>query len=98
MLIAHGQQEEVDGRSQPGGLVQRIRREGGEGKTLTVQLPDAGLEALGIDVENIDWNDPPEFAVWAGEGLIALDLNEPESRTVTFVDELDEEEDGDRDG
>lgn len=79
MLAAIGSEVEVDGRGDP--LARNIRQEGTGGKTLVLTIPGEALEALLGDRE-IDWSNPPELNVWAGEKLLAFDL--PEERTVSI--------------
>lgn len=71
MVPAIGSEETVDGRSEP--LTRNVKQEGAGGNTLRLVLPDDVLAALGIDPDEIDWNDPPEVTVWAGDRLLAFE-------------------------
>jgi hypothetical protein len=79
MLAAIGSEETVDGRSEP--YARNIRHEGTGGGTLRLVIPPDALSQL-IDPENIDWEDPPEVNVWAGDRLLAFEMADPEERTV----------------
>lgn len=87
MLAAIGSEEPGDGRSDR--FTRNIRHEGAGGGTLRLALPRDALAEL-IDPDTIDWEDPPEVNVWAGDRLLALEVAEPEERTV----EIDREEPG----
>lgn len=54
-------------------LTRSVYREGEDGKTLSVGFPVAALEKLGIDVDQIDWEDPPRFDVYAGPETLAFE-------------------------
>lgn len=70
MVPAIGSEETVDGRRNP--LTRNVKHEG-SGNTLRLVLPGDVLEALGIDPDEIDWDDPPEVTVWAGDQLLAFE-------------------------
>lgn len=53
--------------------------------------PEALKELL--DPETIDWEDPPEVNVWAGDRMLAFELAEREERTVEIAHESGGEED-----
>lgn len=71
LVPAIGSEKTVDGRREP--LTRNIKHEGAGGNTLRLVLPDEVLEALGIDPDEIDWDDPPEVTVWAGDRLLAFE-------------------------
>jgi hypothetical protein len=79
MLAAIGSEETVDGRSER--YARNIRHEGTGGGTLRLVIPHDALSQL-IDPESIDWEDPPEVNVWAGDRLLAFEMADPEERTV----------------
>jgi hypothetical protein len=79
MLAAIGSEETVDGRSEP--YARNIRHEGTGGGTLRLVIPPDALSQL-TDPESIDWEDPPEVNVWAGDRLLAFEMADPEERTV----------------
>ena len=81
MLAAIGSEETVDGRSQP--LARNIRREGRNGETLRLVIPHEALSLL-IDPESIDWENPPEVSVWAGDHMLAFELAKDKERTVNI--------------
>ena len=81
MLAALGSEESVDGRSER--FARNIRQEGRYGETLRLVIPREALEEL-LDPEEINWEDPPEVNVWAGDRLLAFELADPEERTVTI--------------
>jgi hypothetical protein len=81
MLAAIGSEESVDGRSER--YARNIREEGRYGETLRLVIPHEALSEL-LDPESIDWEDPPEVNVWAGDRLLAFELAEPEERTVAI--------------
>lgn len=90
LLPALGSPTSADGRREP--LTRSIQHKGA-GQTLSVAIPPAALEALGIDADDVDWDNPPELTVWAGPQLIALER--PEQRTISVdrdVDESDRDE------
>lgn len=71
MVPAVGSEETVDGRREP--LARNIKKEGEGGSTLRLVLPAEVLQALDIDPDVIDWGDPPELTVWAGDLLLAFE-------------------------
>jgi len=71
MVPAIGSEETVDGRSEP--LARNVKQEGAGGSTLRLVLPDEVLEALGIAPDEIDWDNPSEVTVWAGDQLLAFE-------------------------
>ena len=81
MLPALGEEQEVDGRSER--LTRNIYREGAGESTLRLIIPPSALREI-VDPESIDWEDPPEVNVWAGDRLLAFELAEPEERTVAI--------------
>lgn len=81
MLAAIGSEETGDGRSDR--LTRNIRHEGQDGGTLRVVIPRDALAEL-IDPDSIDWEDPPEVNVWAGDRLLAFEMADPEERTVNI--------------
>ena len=81
MLAALGSEQQADGRSDP--FARNIRHEGAQGKTLRLVIPREALSQL-IDPESIDWDDPPEVNVWAGDRLLAFEMADPEERTIQF--------------
>jgi hypothetical protein len=81
MLAAIGSEETVDGRSER--YARNIRHEGAQGGTLRLVIPHEALSQL-IDPESIDWEDPPEVTVWAGDRLLGFELADPEERTIQF--------------
>jgi len=84
LVPAIGSEETVDGRREP--LARNVKHEGADGSTLRLVLPGDVLDALGIDVEEIDWEDPPEVTVWAGDQLLAF---EPSSEQTLAVERGD---------
>ena len=78
MLAAIGSEETVDGRSER--YARNIRREGAY-DTLRLVIPREALSQL-LDPESIDWQDPPEVNVWAGDRLLAFEMADPQERTV----------------
>ena len=76
-------------------LVRKILNEGVGGSTLRLHIPEEALEAIpGFPpVEEIDWDDPPELSVWAGDRMLAFEL--AESRSVTIDRNAGDEEDQD---
>ena len=78
MLPALGEEQEVDGRSEK--LARNIYREGA-GETFRLIIPPSALRKI-IDPETINWEDPPEVDVWAGDRLLAFEMADPEKRTV----------------
>lgn len=95
MLAALGSEETVDGRREQ--FARPIRREGGNRYTLRLVIPPAALEEL-VDPETIDWDDPPEVEVWAGDRLLAFDLAETEEQTVQIDRDADQEDDAEGSG
>jgi hypothetical protein len=91
MLAAIGSEETGDGRSDR--FTRTIRHEGHGGGTLRLAIPHDALSQL-IDPESIDWEDPPEVNVWAGDRLLAFEMAEPEERTVDIERDAGSEEDG----
>ena len=79
MLAAIGSEETGDGRSER--YTRNIRHEGTQGGTLRLVIPHDALSQL-TDPESIDWDDPPEVNVWAGDRLLAFEMADPEGRTV----------------
>ena len=92
MLAAIGSEQSVDGRSER--YARNIRQEGRYGETLRLVIPREALEEL-IDPDSIDWEDPPEVNVWAGDRLLAFELAKPEERTVEIDRTADEEDETD---
>lgn len=92
MLAAIGSEESVDGRSER--YARNIREEGRYGETLRLVVPHEALAELTAP-ESIDWEDPPEVNVWAGDRLLAFEMAEPEERAVEIDREVGDEEDGD---
>jgi hypothetical protein len=92
MVPALGSEQEADGRSEQ--LTRTIYREGAGEKTLRLIIPREALTEL-LDPESIDWEDPPEVNVWAGDRMLAFDLAEPEERTVTIDSDAGSEEETD---
>lgn len=70
MVPAFGSEETVDGRRNP--LTRNVKHGSGE-TALRLVIPKDVLEALGIDPDEIDWDDPPEVTVWAGDQLLAFE-------------------------
>ena len=89
MLVAIGSEETVDGRSER--YARNIREEGRYGETLRLVIPHEALSEL-LDPETIDWEDPPEVNVWAGDRLLAFEMADPEERTVEVDRDLPEED------
>ena len=89
MLVAIGSEEAVDGRSER--FARTIREDGRYGETLRVVIPHEALSQL-VDPESIDWEDPPEVNVWAGDRLLAFEMADPEERTVEVDRDLPEED------
>ena len=88
MLAALGSEETVDGRSER--FARNIRHEGAQGGTLRLVIPPDALPEL-IDIESIDWENPPEVNAWAGDYLLAFDLADREERTLP-LETLDSQE------
>ena len=63
-----------------GELARNIYREGA-GETFRLIIPPSALREI-IDPESIDWKDPPEVDVWAGDRLLAFEMANLEERTV----------------
>ena len=91
MVPALGSEQEADGRSEQ--LTRTIYREGAGEKTLRLVIPQEALAEL-LDPESIDWEDPPEVNVWAGDRMLAFELAKPEERTVA-IDRSEGSEDAD---
>ena len=90
MVPAIGVEERIDGRTDP--LASSIRFEG-DGSVMMLTVPQDVLEALEIDSDEINWDNPPELNVWAGDQLLAFER--PDERTLHIDrDELDDENDG----
>ena len=87
MVPAIAMEERIDGRTDP--LTCSIHHEGA-GNTMSVSLPSDVLEALGIDSDEINWDNPPELNVWAGDQLLAFER--PDERTVQVDRGNDSEE------
>ena len=81
MLAAIGSEETGDGRSDR--FTRNIRHEGQMGERCGWSSPHGALSQL-VDPDSIDWEDPPEVNVWAGDRLLAFELAEPEERTVAI--------------
>lgn len=79
MLPAVGSRTSVDGRGEP--LARNIRREGNQQSTLRLVIPRQALAAL-LDPDEIDWEDPPQMNVWAGDRLLAFEMPEKRSMRV----------------
>lgn len=79
MLAALGSEEQVDGRREQ--FSRNIRSEGGSGYTRRLVVPRDALAEL-IDPDSINWDDPPEMNVWAGDRLLAFEMADPEERTI----------------
>ena len=79
MLAALGSEEQVDGRSER--FTRNIRSEGGSGYTRRLVVPRDALAEL-IDPDSIDWDDPPEVTVYAGDRLLAFELTNREERSI----------------
>jgi hypothetical protein len=80
MLLAEGNEVTIDGRGDS--LARNIRHQGAGGGTLQLVIPQEGLDALGIDPDAIDWDNPPELTVWAGPQLLAFERAEQQSISV----------------
>ena len=89
MLAAIGSEKTVDGRSER--YARNIREEGRYGETLRLVIPREALSEL-LDPETIDWEDPPEVNVWAGDRLLAFEMADPEERTVEINREPPQED------
>lgn len=79
MVPALGSEQEADGRSEQ--LTRTIYREGAGEKTLRLIIPPPALREI-VDPESIDWENPPEIDVWAGDRMLAFELAETEEQTV----------------
>lgn len=90
MLVAMKSDEAIDARSDP--LVRTVHREGEGGKTLGISFPREGLQALEIDPDTIDWDDPPEFSIWAGDGVLGFELAAKQHRSVAIGRDRDQDE------
>lgn len=91
MVPALGSEEKADGRSEQ--LTRSIYREGAGEKTLRLIIPPEALREI-VDPETIDWDDPPEVGVWAGDRMLAFELAEREERTVEIDRESGAGEEG----
>ena len=49
-------------------------------------------------VEEIDWDDPPELSVWAGDRMLAFELAESRSMTIDHRTGDDDGRSGGEDG
>ena len=80
-----------------GPLTRKILAEGTGGQTLRLHIPEEALEAIpGFpEIDAIDWDDPPELTVWAGDRMLAFEL--AESRSVTIDRDIDGAKDADTD-
>ena len=81
MLAAIGSEESADSYNDR--FERNVRHEGHKGGTLRLVIPHDALSQL-VDPESINWEDPPEVNVWAGDRLLAFELAEPEERTVSI--------------
>ena len=90
MVPALGSEQEADGRSER--LTRTIYREGAGEKTLRLIIPPAALRKI-VDPESIDWENPPEVAVWAGDRMLAFELAETEEQTVHIDRNAGQEDD-----
>ena len=88
MLAVLGSKETVDDRSEC--FARNIRHEGAQGSILRLAIPHEALLEL-VDVESIDWDNPLEMNVWAGDRMLAFDLVDREERTLP-LENLDSEE------
>lgn len=73
LVPAIGSTQESDGRRREAALTRNIITEG-QGNVYRITIPHAVLAALGIDLETINWDDPPTFTVYAGDRVLALEL------------------------
>lgn len=90
MVPALGSEQEADGRSER--LTRNIYREGADEKTLRLIIPPAVLREI-VDPESMDWANPPEVAVWAGDRMLAFELAETEEQTVHIDRNAGQEDD-----
>ena len=86
MLAALGSENSVDGRGER--FTRNIRREGGDHYTRRLVIPRDALVEL-IDPDSIDWEDPPEVAVYAGDRLLAFELANRKERTIRVERDAD---------
>ena len=86
MLAALGSENSVDGRGEQ--FARNIRREGGGNYTRRLVIPRDALAEL-IDPDNIDWEDPPEVTVYAGDRLLAFELANREKRSIRVERDAD---------
>ena len=88
MLPALGFGPDEDISSGP--LTRKILAEGTGGQTLRLHIPEEALEAIpGFpEIDAIDWDDPPELTVFAGDRMLAFEL--AESRSVTINRDVDD--------
>jgi len=82
-----------------GPLTRKILSEGSG--TLRLHIPEEALEVIpGFpEIDAIEWDDPPELTVWAGDRMLAFELAESCSVTIDrdrseAVDENQEATDG----
>jgi hypothetical protein len=80
-----------------GPLTRKILAEGTGGQTLRLHIPEEALETIpGFpEIDAIDWDDPPELTVFAGDRMLAFEL--AESRSVTIDRDVDSVKDADTD-
>lgn len=79
MLAALGSEERVDGRRER--FTRNIRHEGNGSYTRRLVIPHDALGEL-IDPDSIDWDNPPEVRVYAGDRLLAFEAANREERTI----------------
>jgi hypothetical protein len=90
--LGFGSDEDVS----EGPLTRKILFEGSG--TIRLHVPEEALEAIpGFpEIDAIEWDDPPELTVFAGDRMLAFEL--AESRSVTINRDVDDEGvDGDTD-
>lgn len=90
MLAALGSEESVDGRRER--FSRNIRSEGSGDYTRRLVVPRDALAEL-IDPDSIDWDDPPEVTVYAGDRLLAFEIANREERSI-HIDRNAEHEEG----
>lgn len=86
MLAALGSEEAIDGRSER--FTRNIRSEGGDRYTRRLVIPREAVGEL-IDTDSIDWENPPEVDVWAGDRMLAFELADREERTIRVEGDAD---------